>query len=361
VGARWLFLDSHGAKHLPPLLEGLRDRGHSVVYAGGSSALRERLAAESIPTVGLKIRAKLDPCAWRNVRKMFARLKPDAVVTIGSRDAYVGVWARGISKRGRALGPALFARRGAYAALSPLDPVERRVYGAGGVDRIVTVSHALAAHFEGHGVDRSRLRTIYTAVAAPGPDARGVLDLRNPLGIPRDRFLLGMLANYRRVKGAETLLDAMARLRSEGANVHLAIAGAGYRGSLRRRADRLGIADRISWVGPVASADEFTPAVDCLVVPSRGDGLPVSAIEATLCETPVVGTRVGGIPEILDGERGGWLAAPRDDVALADKVREVMDAPEERRRRAHTALGRNRELFGVDRCTDGYERLLEGG
>ncbi len=318
--------------------------------------LRDRLATESIATVGLRIRAKLDPCAWRNVRKMFTRLKPDAVVTIGSRDAYVGVRARGGMQRA---GPALFARRGAYAALSPFDPVERRVYGAAGVDHVVTVSHALAAHFENRGMDRSRLRTIYTAVVAPGPDACRAPDLRLRLGIPRDRFLLGMLANYRRVKGAETLLDALARLRSQGANVHLAIAGAGYRGRLRRRAGRLGIADRLSWVGPVVSAEEFTPAVDCLVVPSRGDGLPVSAIEATLCATPVVGTRVGGIPEILDGERGGWLATPRDAHALAQKLQQVLGAPAERTRRAQAVLDRNRDLFSLDRCASGYERLLD--
>jgi glycosyltransferase involved in cell wall biosynthesis len=74
------------------------------------------------------------------------------------------------------------------------------------------------------------------------------------------------------------------------------------------------------------------------------------AIEATVLGTPVVATRVGGIPEILDGGRGGVLVEPDDPSGLAQALERVAADPEGARARAAHALARNRELFSLDRC-----------
>ena len=90
------------------------------------------------------------------------------------------------------------------------------------------------------------------------------------------------------------------------------------------------------------------------MIPSRLDALPRAVIEATVLGTPVIGTAVGGIPEILDDGRGGVLVPPEDPAALAEAL--TTDRERLAALAAH-AIERNRGLFDLDRCVTIHEEI----
>lgn len=123
-------------------------------------------------------------------------------------------------------------------------------------------------------------------------------------------------------KGTDTVLDAFARLRADGAAEHLHVVGDGpARANLERRAERLGIADHVTFHGKVAAAavPPILDLADVFVYPTRSaEGFPKLVLEAVARGLPVVATPVSAIPRIIDG--AGTLVpadAGGDDVAAA--------------------------------------------
>lgn len=131
-------------------------------------------------------------------------------------------------------------------------------------------------------------------------------------------------------KGHLLLLDAMARLRDEGREVSLVLAGDGeLREEVTRAVAARGLEDRVRITGWV-SGDEVQKllrACRALVLPSFAEGLPVVLMEAFASGRSVVTTWVAGIPELVRPGESGWLVPAGDVDALADALREVLDAP----------------------------------
>ena len=123
-------------------------------------------------------------------------------------------------------------------------------------------------------------------------------------------------------KGVADLLDALAQL----TDVRLAVVGDGpQRAQLQQLADTLKISSQITWHGqkkPDEIAD-FMQGADLLCLPSHMEGVPNVALEAFACGLPVVGTTVGGIPEVVTNDTG-VLTAPRDPPALAQAIAQAL-------------------------------------
>ncbi len=122
-------------------------------------------------------------------------------------------------------------------------------------------------------------------------------------------------------KGQEVLVDALAMCRAHGLDITLAVVGDGvYRSSLEARAHAKGVAEAIRWHGQVAAGPAVRAVVDgadLFVLPSLTEGLPRAMMEAMARGVPALGTRVGGIPELLPGDR---LVPPGNAPALAAAI-----------------------------------------
>jgi glycosyltransferase involved in cell wall biosynthesis len=134
------------------------------------------------------------------------------------------------------------------------------------------------------------------------------------------------LGRLEQAKGVFELLGAGARLAGRHPALRLVFGGEGDAAALLRRADELGIRDRIEllgWVGPQQRDEQLArAAVFCL--PSHAEGLPMSMLEAMAAGRAVVASSVGGIPEtIVDGDNG-LLVPPRDEAALAAALEQVL-------------------------------------
>ena len=163
-----------------------------------------------------------------------------------------------------------------------------------------------------------------TATVAPMPVAT---DLFSPGG-QRDTDRLLFVGRLTAQKGIGPLLDAIARMTRR---VSLDVVGDGALGpELAERARALGIADRIQWLGhlPQPGLVELYRRATALVVPSTDEGLGLVAVEAQLCETPVVGFESGGLTDTVHHDRTGILVPPGNVDALAAALDGLLDRPD---------------------------------
>jgi glycosyltransferase involved in cell wall biosynthesis len=164
------------------------------------------------------------------------------------------------------------------------------------------------------------------------------------------------------LKGIDILIDAIARLRSEGRHVTATLVGAGPdRDVLQAQVERLGLTDLIGFVGPLPAAQALTLG-RIMVVPSRAESLPYVVLEAAAGGVPLVTTNVGGISEIYGPQSGALI--PSDNVsALAQALVQTLDRPEAAADFARTLRERVATYFSIDAMVDGvldgYRAALE--
>lgn len=198
------------------------------------------------------------------------------------------------------------------------DALDRRLLRA--ADRVVVMSRPQAALFEALG---DGVSLVYNAVLEAGatsavggdgsPDA--VRDLPTAAAGVLRAAVIGRLSPE---KGVDVLLDAMAIVRDRGQAMELLVAGDGpERAALEAQAERLALGTRVRFLGQVHAVAPLYRAVDVVVIPSRSEGLPNVLLEALRHGRFVVSTRVGAVPDVLEGSRAGALVEVEDPAALA--------------------------------------------
>lgn len=211
--------------------------------------------------------------------------------------------------------------------------------------------------------DPDKVVVIYNAVdwsqlevTLPRPQWRAQFD------IPSDAPVAGIIARLTEQKAHRVLLEAMAS-RSELSALHLLVIGDGeLRESLQQQSERLGLADRVRFVGARRDLGNILGAIDMFVMPSLWEGLPLSMVLAMGAGLPVVASRVAGIPEVVRHEHTGLLVQPGDAADLASALSRLLASANTRATLGANARAFVMPRFGVDgyikSMTDLYRRLL---
>jgi glycosyltransferase involved in cell wall biosynthesis len=141
--------------------------------------------------------------------------------------------------------------------------------------------------------------------------------------------LLGTVGRLVPVKGHAVLLEALQILQRSNRTMNLLIVGEGpLRGQLEAEVRRLGLEEFVRFAGHQVDSYDFINMMDVFVLPSLHEGIPMVLLEALALQRPVVATRVGGIPEVIEHGRTGLLAEPSDASSLARLIqRMVEDSP----------------------------------
>jgi teichuronic acid biosynthesis glycosyltransferase TuaC len=177
-------------------------------------------------------------------------------------------------------------------------------------------------------------------------------EARQQLGLPVDERLILFVGNLFKSKGVQELLDAYSILRED--NAKLVMVGEGPLRSL---------ADSISGTITVGRQSNnviphYMAAADVLVLPSYSEGMPTVIVEAGAAGLPVVATDVGGIPELLDGDRG-LLIKVRSSQEIAAAVKCVFFYPENAERRSTKLKQHVCQHYDVQTVANNLARIYE--
>jgi glycosyltransferase involved in cell wall biosynthesis len=184
--------------------------------------------------------------------------------------------------------------------------------------------------------------------------------LRRRLGVAPDTTLVGIVARLAPVKGHSHFLEA-ARLFLEKEPVKpilFVIVGDGeLRPALETKARRLGLGNQVVFEGFAADMDEVYADLDVLVLSSLNEGLPVAVIEGLASGIPVVASRVGGVPDLLEGIDSAIMVEPGDSRAMAEALETILSDIEAYTRRAARHSSGTRQEYSVGRLADDLDRL----
>ncbi|MBA4067425.1 MAG: hypothetical protein C0501_27690 [Isosphaera sp.] len=166
-------------------------------------------------------------------------------------------------------------------------------------------------------------------------------EARRALGLPADALVVGGLGRLDEAKGFTYLIAAVARLRAEVPGLVAAVAGDGpLRKELGAEASRLGVADRVRFLGFQSDVQRVLDALDVFALPSLCEALPYALLEAMAGELPAVGAAVGGVPEVIADGGTGFVVPPRDPDRLAAALLKLLGSADLRGRMG--AAGRER-------------------
>ncbi len=226
------------------------------------------------------------------------------------------------------------------------------------VDGIIAISHKIADSLLEGGVRKEKIRIIPSGIdPAPFQTAHGA---RPDSGPP----VIGTVAVLEKRKGHRFLLEAAALLKQQGQELRFRLAGEGSeKEHLQRIALSLGLSEEVSLLGFVSDIPSFLSAIDVFVLPSLYEGLGVAVLEAMAAAQPVVATRVGGLPELVEDQVTGLLVPARDSVALARSISQLVSQKRIAEEMGARGWERVRQHFTVEQMAkkneDFYYELLE--
>ena len=221
-------------------------------------------------------------------------------------------------------------------------------------DAVTTVSAYLKAETErvlGFAGPMEVIHNFFT----PRPPRRPREEVRRELGL-RDEVVIFHASNLRPLKRIDVLLEALARLQPRPTVKLLLLAGGDF---APYAADvlRLGLEDTILLREHVNEIEDYLQVADLGLFTSDSESFCLSILEGMFFGCPSVATRVGGIPEVMEDGRSGWLAPAGDAVALAAAVQALLDDPARRRELGRAAQQRARERFTAEAIVPRYEAL----
>jgi glycosyltransferase involved in cell wall biosynthesis len=181
--------------------------------------------------------------------------------------------------------------------------------------------------------------------------------------VPAERlgaFVVGYAGRLTAIKRPLDLVRALRGAVDRGADATLVVVGDGEdRPQAERLAAELGVAERCRFVGYQRDMAGWYASFDVFCLASANEGTPVAAIEALAAGVPVVATRVGGTPAVVDDGETGFLVEPGDVEGLAERLALLAGDGELRERMGRLGAERTRARYGVERMVDKVERLYE--
>jgi glycosyltransferase involved in cell wall biosynthesis len=327
--------------------------------AHSSGELRQR-AEEGLDLVPLAPKTEMDlSAAWR-LSRVVKQLGPDI---IHAHDPHgVAMAALALSMSTEPAKPPLVASRRVDFHLRG-SSLSRWKYRQ--VDCFICASDAIRRILLGDGVPDARAVTVHEGIDLERAASAPCANLHEELWLPHGAPIVGNVAALVPHKGQRHLVEAALHVLPQVPDARFVIAGEGeLRPSLERQIKEHHLEKHVLLAGFRPDVLSVHKAFDVFVMSSVTEGLGTSLIDAMACARPVVGTRTGGIPEVVvDGETG-YLVPPRDHDAMARAIIALLKDEGLRTRMGTAGLARARTLFSAERMVQEtvrvYQRVATG-
>jgi glycosyltransferase involved in cell wall biosynthesis len=188
----------------------------------------------------------------------------------------------------------------------------------------------------------------------PAPSA-----MRAALGLAPDAPLVGFVGRFSPEKGPDVFIRAAMLLIGRHPQAHAVMVGEGPMfAAMVTLARELGLEDRVHFLGLREDMPAVYNELDVLVSSSHSEAMPLALMEAMACGLPVVATRVGGVPDMVEHGESGWLVAPSDFNDIANRCAALLADPALRQRAGERARRRAVERFDLADCVARMGRLM---
>jgi glycosyltransferase involved in cell wall biosynthesis len=363
------------AIHVSNLAAGLETRGYHTTLVAGSLArgedsmafVAERLGVSvvSVPEMEREVAPLHDA---QSIRRLTAIMREERPHILHTHTAKAGALARAAAlAAGRAKPPIVVHTFHGHVLKGYFGPGRTRFFKqvertfARSTDVLVAVSPEVRDELVAHGIapaDKFTVIRLGIPLDERLGDETADLDYRRLYGIPEDAFVVGWVGRMTGVKDTDAVLEIVRATRERGVPAVLCMVGDGPdRERLEQIAHDLGIARSTYFVGYQEDVAGYYRLFDAFLLPSVNEGTPVSAIEALASGTPVVATRVGGVPDVVTDGVDGFLVEPGDTHEAAERLAELARAPELRARMGEAGSANARERYSVERLVDDVDRL----
>ncbi len=342
-------------RHILDVANGQIERGHHVGIVADSltgGARADAVLAEIEPRLKLGVRRvaiRREPrfavfAVWAQIAGLIRQLKPDVVHGHGAK---AGAYVRLRRRSNKVI--RVYTPHGGSLHY-PLDTLKGRFYSQ--LERTLMNSTDLFL-FESAFARDTYQRTVGKPAGLVRCVFNGVTSEEfEPITRADDATDVVYVGEFRRIKGADLLIDAVARLRADGKPVTLTLGGDGEEFErLKEQVKRLSLGEAVRFIGHVKARYGFSKG-SLLVVPSRGDSMPYVVIEAAAAGVPMIAANVGGIPEIFDTHTDA-LFAPSNVAAMADAIKTALDNPAATAARAARLRERISEHFSQSAMVEG--------
>ena len=347
-----------GQQQVAYLVAGMQRQGHgAAVVCQPDSDLEMYCREKAWACYPVRTHGELDVVAGYRLARLCRKEKFDILHLHAAHALALGVWAK------------LFGASGKMVASRRVDFhikknwLSRFKYDNPYLDRIICISDQIRKVLLTDGIPAEKLRTIHSGVDVHRFD--GIFppdDFRDQLGIPADHILVGTMAAMADHKDYPNLLRAADIVCRRTANITFCAVGSGpEEAKIHNLAEALGLGDRFIFTGFRKDVGNFIKSYDIFVHASYLEGLGTSILDAQSVGLPIITTRTGGIPEIIDHGKTGILVPPRDPRSLADAICEL--SGDASRREALGKAGRcSVEAFSIEKTVERninmYKELL---
>jgi len=278
------------------------------------SPLRQMAEAENLPVLARRMRGELDLLAAARLAASMRRRKCRLVHFHDAHSAGVGGLAAALA----GVPLRIISRRVDF----PLgqNALSRRKYSR--ADAIIAISQGVKRVLVEGGLDEERIEVVPSGIDLSAYEKEIPRDaLRREYHFSESDYLVGIIAQLEDHKGHRYLLEAAHLLRHHARKIKIIIVGEGsLRMDLSRQAESLDVKDVVYFLGFRKDIPQILASLDLFVLSSHLEGLGSSLLDAMACRLPVVATRTGGIPEVIQHEKTGLLVPPKNPEALAGAI-----------------------------------------
>ena len=343
-------------------VRGLKAIGQRVaLVAHPDGELRKR--ADDVEVFPLVPRSEVDLSAGWKLARLIGRLQPDVIHAHDPHGVAMAGMALSLEaasrwKHGRKA-PALIASRRVDFHLKG-NAFSRWKYRQ--VDAFICASDAIRQMLVGDGVSVDRAVTVHEGIDVDRIDAAPRVNVHEALWLPHGAPLVGNVAALVPHKGQRYLIEAAHLVVQKVPDARFVILG---EGELREHLEHLvrehHLEKHVLLPGFRTDVIGCIKGFDLFVMSSVTEGLGTSLLDAMACRTAIVGTKAGGIPEVVAPGETGLLVEPRSAKGLADAIIRLLQDPALRRQMAEAGYARVRNRFTVERMVAEtaavYERI----
>ena len=318
-----------------------------------TQAAAEELRAAGVRAVGLGRGSPLAVWSWRPLVRLLRRERVDV---LHSHKFGSNVWGVLMGRLARV--PVIVAHEHTWSYEGqPLRRfLDRELIARGSSAFVAVSSEDRRRMIEVERIDPGDVTFVPNGIDAL-PDGDGPR-VRAELGIDPGAPAIGAVAVLRPQKALDVLVRAAAELLPEHPGLRVLIAGEGpERERLESLAAELGVAEAVTLLGLRSDVPDVLAALDVAVVSSSFEGTPLAVLEYMDAGLPVVSTRVGGVPDLIDDGEHGLLVEPGDPAALASAIGALLRDPERARRMGRAGRERRRSEFTIDNTVRTLERM----